>query len=67
MSSTPKEIQLFGSEKTALVDAEDYEYVNQFVWRIVTDPISGKEYAGTGDPPLYMHDLIMRRAMAEKN
>jgi hypothetical protein len=59
-----KEINLVNSEERALVDDEDYEFINQFIWWLEDG------YAVTYDndgKPVEMGWLVLQRANARNN
>ncbi|HEY1248829.1 MAG TPA: hypothetical protein VGE97_07580 [Nitrososphaera sp.] len=58
-----KEIILTNSDKRAIVDDEDYEFVNQFTWQLENG------YAVTYDfgKRIEMGSLVMQRSSSKSN
>ena len=53
-----KKITLQNSKKKAIVDDEDFEYLNQFKWFLSN---SGYAYRSDGKRFIYMHDEVIAR------
>lgn len=60
-----KKVPLINSDKMATVDDEDFAFVMQYKWRL--EKVNDMEYAATGYPPIFMHNLIMQRSLASQN
>ena len=59
-----KKIKLTNSKEKAMVDDEDFAFLNQFKWRIHTD---GHVVTTVDNQLVYMHDLVTNRKLAGLN
>ena len=60
-----KKIKLMNSDKEAMVDDEDYEYLNQFQWFLTKKGFAARE--DVDGARIYMHDEVLNRTANKNN